>query len=322
MSTEELIDQRLTDAGQRWRAEHPTPAGVDLAAPAGHRRGRTAGAVIAGIAVAAAVVVGVALAGHRTARPAPSAVGEAALLGKHWSIVQVVDAAGHTTVPAISAFVMFGQEAGAVTANDGCNTLSGPFSVHGGQVSISPLTSTAIGCLSGDAGTVNSILSASMSWSIEGDQLTLTGADGTLVAREAGTPAPTTDPKALVGTWTLTGVVSPDGTTTSSPVRPASVTFDGRGHLSGSDGCNAVSGPVTVRAGKLDVGQLGMTYVACAGTVNAESSAFDSILGRGVTWVVHGPQLTVSKDGAGALVFTATAAPAVPTTSTSSSAAR
>jgi heat shock protein HslJ len=89
----------------------------------------------------------------------------------------------------------------------------------------------------------------------------------------AGTARP------LVGTeWQLTTFVSADGTR-STPVRPASLTFDDR-NFSGSDGCNDFGGSVTIDTRTLWVGALGSTLIGCPEPILTEPGRLRACLLR------------------------------------------
>lgn len=122
-----------------------------------------------------------------------------------------------------------------------------------------------------------------------------------LVYRAA--PPPTTDPKALVGIdWQLTVMAGagPDATA-STPAAPAAVRFDGKGHLSGSDGCNSMGGNVTITPGHLDDVAIGGTLMECPGARHDQYTLMLSVLRGSSIWDIVDGQLTITKAGVGSL---------------------
>lgn len=135
-----------------------------------------------------------------------------------------------------------------------------------------------------------------------------------LVVRLGGTskhggPGTTPATAALSGTdWTLTGLRKADGTSLAV-ISPASLTFAGDGaSIAGTDGCNHFGGTVTIRAGDIAIGNIASTAMGCvdrpAGFAD-EVALIDAVLNASVQWSVTGGQLTITRAGAGTLVYQA-----------------
>ena len=151
---------------------------------------------------------------------------------------------------------------------------------------------------------LDAVLSGSVQWSVQGDQLTLSK-DGKAALVYRAAPAPSTDPKALIGIdWQLTSIAGAGpNATASTPSAPASLHFDATGKVGGNDGCNARYGSVTITSGRLRFGHLGTTYVLCGPNVASQVGSITAMLGGEVSWSIKDRQLTLSKAGVGTLTY-------------------
>ncbi|MDT4957570.1 MAG: hypothetical protein QOD31_1369, partial [Pseudonocardiales bacterium] len=268
MSTDDDLNARLSAAGDRWRAANKTIADVDLGyleipaepvdvpvTPAGaaappRRRMRVLIAAGAGVAAAvAATVIAINLNGssptpHRVA----GGIGANGLVGVDWRLVKVVGVPPTATALKVQARLMIDGK-GQLTGTDGCNSLGSPVTITADTINLGSVVHTDMACVARAPGfaaqvsRVDAVLTGTLQWSVQGDELTLSK-DGKAALVYRAAPAPTTDPKALVGVkWQLTGFAgSAADATASSPARPAYVIFDGKGNLSGDDGCNSMGG--------------------------------------------------------------------------------
>ncbi len=82
-----------------------------------------------------------------------------------------------------------------------------------------------------------------------------------------------------------------------------SIRFGANGRLDGSDGCNSISGPFSLLAGRLEVGDLTSTAMACDATVMASADSFNAALHTARTASVQSGVLTL-KNAAGYEVMT------------------
>jgi heat shock protein HslJ len=139
----------------------------------------------------------------------------------------------------------------------------------------------------------------------------LAGAAAALVANvgsNGGNPAATDGGATqLTGTpWTLIGITDSNGN--EVPVAGDAVLLIGADHnVKGSDGCNAMGGAVDVSDDTIGIGGgLSMTEMACLDAqVTATASHVDAVLSGDVKWSISGDQLTLTKSGAGQLVYRA-----------------
>ena len=233
MITDHEMDDQLRAAGNRWRAAQPDDTrSVDVAtfsagagagaAPA--RRTRWIAAAAAAVVVAG-IAVGATMFGsskHHTptsgALPAVLSPEGQQLVGTEWTLVSATTTAVLT--PAVKNAELVPQAAlhfaadGAVTASDGCNTISGPSTISASTIEFGELATTAMGCLANpDGQLIDEVLQGDVSWGIAASagpspaslQLTITRAGlGTLVYSRSLQPPVAPDPAKIQGSWTLT----------------------------------------------------------------------------------------------------------------------
>ena len=203
--------------------------------------------------------------------------------------------------------VRIGFDAGSLTANADCNTMSGKYTVSGGQLAVTELATTEMGCASA--------LSAQDQWlatllggaaiTLAGSTLTLetSGVTLTLLDRVVADPD-----RPLVGTsWVLDSIGS--GQTMSSvPVGVvASIVFEA-GAVQVRAGCNGGSGPATIGPSTISFGSIAMTQVACSPDATSVESALTAVLRGEVAWSIRADALTLVQ-GANQLVFRAEGQP-------------
>lgn len=184
-------------------------------------------------------------------------------------------------------------DGGALSADAGCNQMSGRGSVEDGRLVVADLAMTEMGCEPGRMEQdqwVAELLGSGPEITTTDEGFTLTGA--TTTARFATEPAP--DDVPLEGTtWLLESTV--DGDVASSSVGgpddalPRFRITDGR--LVGFDGCDELAGPVEVTSDSVRAGgDLGGTDRQClvAGAPLARLLAAS-------TYVVEGDRLTLTR---------------------------
>lgn len=103
------------------------------------------------------------------------------LEGTAWTLVTAdgVDAVADVPAPLTLAD-------GQASGSSGCNTFNGSYTVDGDQLGFGPLASTQMACeeaLTAQEATVFAILGAAESYAIEGDELTISSPEGSLVYR-------------------------------------------------------------------------------------------------------------------------------------------
>lgn len=185
-------------------------------------------------------------------------------------------------------------DGGTVSADAGCNSMSGPATVADGRLSVDGLAMTEMGCeperMEQDQW-VAELLGSGPEITTTDEGFTLTGA--TTTVRFETEPAP--DDVPLEGTtWLLESTV--DGDVASSSVGgpddalPRFRITDGR--VVGFDGCDEISGAVEVTTDSIAAdGDLGGTQRQCL----VAGAPLTQLL-AGSTYVVEGDRLTLTRD--------------------------
>lgn len=91
--------------------------------------------------------------------------------------------------------------------------------------------------------------------------------------------------------WTLVAGIDVAGWEDVAP----SVTFE-HGKAAGSTGCNRFTAPYSVDGEKLDLGQVAVTQMACAGSAGEVERAFLDALEQVRTWRIEGDELVLGSD--------------------------
>jgi heat shock protein HslJ len=319
--TDERMDARLRSAGEAWRAADAQAATIDagqvetLTAPAPRKPHRRTGLLASAAVVAAAIVAGGAFLisniGSDSGRPNQIEAGPSGLTGTTWVLDSITDANGND-VPVAGKAAFQIDASDHLSGADGCNAISGDVGISSDTISFgNGLATTEIACVDDNATAtaqqVDAMLSGDVTWSINNDALTLSKAGaGTLVYRAVPDEATSTDPSDLIGvTWTLTTIE--DGTGPDGVAKSVSGTSDLRiadavaGLMLLNGGCNEYK--VDVGAGTIDITGGDISTQDCA-QPQPDLDAVRAVLTGHVTWVIEGDQLTITKDGVGALVYT------------------
>jgi heat shock protein HslJ len=207
----------------------------------------------------------------------------------------------------------FGDD-GRLVVQAGCNTMQAVARLDGDRLVIGELATTAMGCPSpqGEQDTwVASFLASGPTWRLSGDALVLDGAgiSMALLDREVADPD-----RALAGAeWTVDTLISPApddsasagasdaGVATSVPVGVrAHLTFTADGKVTGSGGCNSLSGAYAVDGAKLTFTELGSTRMACSDERGTVETTVLGVLRGTVTYAIDANHLTLTAaDGTG-----------------------
>jgi heat shock protein HslJ len=296
--TDEQMDARLRAAGERWRAgaataePHPDD-GFELL-PARTRSHNRRWLAVASAAVLVAVL---ALAGMVVAQRtdhAPSSTNATRQLSGKW--IDPVTRATLTFAP------------GSVRIADGCSTGTYRLQVAGNRATVG----APIGNVSVCGGTpenqdrlqlFHQVVSGTFTFVRSGQLLALSHAG-------AGTVLLTPDGNlTLVDTdWHLWKITDRDGTNIVPAGDPV-LHIDGEQHLTGTDGCNSLSGDVQVRVDTIVVPTLATTEMACVDPAfSGSTNQIDAMLADTVHYSIDGDALTLTKPGAGTLVYRAASA--------------
>lgn len=261
--------------------------------------------------VVLAVVGGLLLSGCGASTPASSStptvpstptndMTNPSLAGTSW-LLETLN--GQPLVPDTQITLNF--DAAAASGTDGCNRYSGSYTVDGEQITITNIASTMMACaepVMQQATAYAAVLQEAATYSIAGQQLTLSEASGSPLAIF------TQQSRDLSGTsWTVTGynngkqaVVSVlSGSTLTAD-------FAADGTLSGSAGCNTYTTTYEASGESLTIGPAASTRKACAepAGVMEQEAQFLQALETVATYRIDGDKLEL-RTAAGALAVTA-----------------
>lgn len=180
---------------------------------------------------------------------------------------------------------------GRLIAKAGCNMMQGPVSLGGGKLSVSDLSTTAMGCPSPDLGKQDDwlmkLLGASPSWRLDGGNLVITGSDAEIVL---GTEAP-----AVLegGTWTVDSLVTGDAVSSVPGAVAASLAFaDGKVNV--FTGCNSGSASYRVDGRAITFESLLHTDKACGPDEMLVEKALLAALDGQVTYKIDRQRLSLT----------------------------
>lgn len=191
---------------------------------------------------------------------------------------------------------------GTLNAAAGCNTMFADYTIDGGVLDVGVLAQTEMGCepaLMDQDAWLAELLSSGPSIALDGDTLTVSGGDGTVLTmldREVADPD-----RPLEGTrWEVTGLVSSDAVSsvpldpaTGEPVVAAITVTDGRMALEA--GCNTGGGPVEVDESTLTVGPVALTRMMCPPEVMEVEDAVTSTLDGEVAYEIEADRLSLRR---------------------------
>ncbi len=200
---------------------------------------------------------------------------------------------GHDLVAGSTVALEFGD--GELSANAGCNTLAGGYTLDGGTLTVGPLAMTEMGCepdLMAQDEWLAGLLGAGPMLTIDGDELTVDAGSAsiTLLDREVAEPD-----LPVEGTrWVVDGIVADEAVSSIPAEVVASLTIDA-GTAAVETGCNTGRGTVEVGAGTLVFGPLATTLVACPPDVTDVEQAVLVTLQGEVDYEVDGDRLALRR---------------------------
>lgn len=224
------------------------------------------------------------------------------LTGKVWALTELK---GTPPAAGVGISAQFSSD-GKVSGSAGCNRYNGTYTISGNSITFSsPMATTMMMCEQAVMEQESAYLQAlgeAKTYAVNGDQLTLAGADKTsLVIYNAQS-------QDLTGTsWEATGynngkqaVVGVQAGTTLT------ADFGKDGTLSGNSGCNTYSGGYKVNGDQITIGPLASSMMACeepAGVMEQEAQ-YLAALQSAATYQIEGNVLQLrTKDDALAAIF-------------------
>lgn len=207
-------------------------------------------------------------------------------------------AQGVTLVPGTQIRLAFDD--GNLTAQAGCNTMGGTYTVSGARITTTQMFMTEMGCdeprMHQDEWLAQFL--GEVTYTLEGDTLTLTNGpiQLTLLDEEVATPDPP-----LGGTrWILDGIISGNAVSGVPVGVTASIRISGD-NVEVEAGCNQGGGTVEVAPGSLTFGPIGLTKMACEAGPMSVKSAVVTALSGGVEYAIDADGLTLTRGDAGLL---------------------
>ncbi len=189
---------------------------------------------------------------------------------------------------------------GRVSGNVGCNSFSGAYTRDGDRLTIDPrMAMTMMACeesLMALEQAITTHLAAVTGFRQEGARLKLLGNEGAaLILLEALVETP------LVGvTWRL-DTYNNGKEALVTPVKGTEITLvlTAQGTLAGSDGCNRYMSGYTLEDGRLMIGPIATTRMACRGpaTVAEQAAGYAAALGQVRGFRIEGEQLWLTSEG-------------------------
>lgn len=198
---------------------------------------------------------------------------------------------GHALVEGTQIALSF--QATSISASAGCNQLGGTMSIDSGTLVVGDMMQTEMGCeaaLMEQDTWLGSLLQDRPTLSLDGDTLSVTSADSTvvLVDREVADPD-----LALVGTtWVVDGLIDGDAISSVPQNTEASMIItDGRATL--RTGCNTGSALVEVSDSTITFDPVEITAMACEPDAMRLEGAVTNALGGEVSYSIEAGRLTL-----------------------------
>jgi heat shock protein HslJ len=237
--------------------------------------------------------------------PAAAEDGQTQLAGTSWNLVGYGRPEA-LTPPLAEAPATLDIDAERMSGSTGCNHYAYAYTAEGKTLKFiepGPIV-TLMACpepVMQQESDFLQVLGSITDYSLEGERLTLTGADGVLVFESAG-------PLPLTGTtWRLSGIAHNDAVVSTAVDEQITLALqDGR--VSGFAGCNDYFGAYELDGNTLTFGALASTKKACEGDPGQRETEFLTALERVVIFRITRGQLSLL-DRDGNLVMMLAAAP-------------
>ena len=192
--------------------------------------------------------------------------------------------------------------ADSVAARAGCNSMNGGYEIVDGTLEVGVMAATMMACddaLMDQDTWLSDFLTSSPEIALDGDTLTLTGADAT-VTLSAVQPAELEDT-----TWNVTGIVANEAVSSLPMDAEASITItDGPAAI--RTGCNNGSTSVEITDTTITFGPIAVTKMACPPELTELEASVLAVLDGEVTYEIAGDSLSLrNADGDVGLELTA-----------------
>ena len=190
--------------------------------------------------------------------------------------------------------IEIGFAADSISAQAGCNSQNGGYTITDGTLEVTAMMSTMMACddaLMAQDTWLSEFLTSGPEIALDGETLTLTGSDATITLA-------TVQPAPLEGTtWVGSGTVANEAITVSAVVPQATMTItDGQAQI--NTGCNTGSASVEITDTTMTFGPMALTLKACDPDLTELETSVVLVLDGEVTYEINGNTLSIRKDGA------------------------
>lgn len=208
-----------------------------------------------------------------------------------WQLNEMAGADGTMVAPITVPTLVFEDD--AVAGNASCNQYFGTYEIDGSSISFGQLASTEMFC--GEPGVMDqemaylAALATVDTWSMDGETLTLSAGDSTLLVFAAIS-------QELAGSsWDLLAYNNGTGGFESAVIDvPVTALFAEDGALTGSAGCNTYTTTWEVDDDKLEIGPVASTLMACADeAVSQQEFRYFELLGLADTYRIDAANLEI-----------------------------
>lgn len=216
------------------------------------------------------------------------------------SAFEATDVTGHDLVADSTISLSF--QDGSLSANAGCNTMNGGYTIADGTLEVSgEMATTMMACaddLMAQDTWLSAFLTSGPAIGLDGTTLTLTGDDASITLAEI-------EDVDLAGTtWVVTGTVATEAVSSVPLDAEASITITDE-TVAVNTGCNTGSGGVEVGDDVLTFGPIATTKRACADDIMQLEAAVLAVLQGEVSYEIDGRSLSLRTDGGIGLELTA-----------------
>ncbi|GAA3384560.1 META domain-containing protein [Cryptosporangium minutisporangium] len=201
------------------------------------------------------------------------------LAGKVFRSVAVTeDGADRPLATDVPITLRFGTDR-TINVQAACNQISGPVTIDGDRLRVGDLMTTEMGCdppRMAEDEWLSAFFRATPTWRLAARDLVL-ATDRTEI-RFA--PFESTSPPVIGTRWVVTGLVSGESVGSVPAGVEAFLTFD-ENRVTGSTGCNRLSGSVALESAEVRFGPVVTTKMACGGGADATERAVLAVLNAG-----------------------------------------
>jgi len=196
-----------------------------------------------------------------------------------------------------TAVLAFDSDGKTLNGSTGCNSFNGTYTENGSKLTIALGPTTLAACTDPAATAQETAILGGLpkvASFTSGDQLVLKDSSGsTLFTYGKGLAS-------VAGTsWKATGINNGKNAVESTNLTGSvTATFDTKGAISGSSGCNTYSGQYAVSgSNSMTITGVAATRKACADDVMAVETAYLAALGKVATYTLSGDTLTLKDSG-------------------------